>query len=539
MENIMPPKQRQVSEATHLLIESNDRRSNDDTLEDCPEERWQFRSVPSSSGRHMHRPNVWTIVTILCTIATALMLVLAGSWRYREYESDDHPHSNKRVVHYPSTRSKYKRVQGIGFQIYTGGAPAFLDEENKELNPECIGMESYGQVVGEEAPMLQCYIGAEAAVDDVQKRLQIMRDAVELAFQKADNSDPSILKIFVAPEFFWRGRDGAYVWKDEKPDDPSVCGPVCQLLQGLEQIVAQRRFQDWFFVFGTVIASEKLRSDDPYDYLFYNFAPIYKGYDPAKTDHRGKRFIVPKRYVSSSDFLTPQRHLNATLFKEIVGQELPEHDTVIFNPFDFDRKRYDNDIWINYKDELDGLGYTMIEYDWLMIDGLAVTLEICFDHQMRTALNTYLGDMMTGQQTLIPSSSDKGLSHVHIPKYQAQISIVSSAGMTVTPDSLVLTNGGTIFLQDGLSNATNRMYWSREGCELGLQFDGGFESVQRRAFLSATDIFFEHSASNDFHRVDLYKPEKVEEQLNGSFSAKVYPPQITVFSPVGIAEVLP
>lgn len=177
----------------------------------------------------------------------------------------------------------------------------------------------------------------------------------------------------------------------------------------------------------------------------------------------------------------------------------------------------------------------MIEYDWLMVDGLAMTLEVCFDHQMRSALNTYLGDMVTGRSTLIPSSTDTGLQYVHIPEHQAQISIVSSAGMTVTTDSLALTDAGTIFLQDGLSNATNRMFWSVEGCELGLQFEGGTEAVQRRAYLSPTDIVFEHKALANFRRLNLYHDS--EKALDGVFSAKVYPPQITVFDPVNIAEV--
>ena len=69
---------------------------------------------------------------------------------------------------------------------------------------------------------------------------------------------------------------------DEKADDPSICGPICHVLKGLEAMVAQERFEDWLFVFGTVIASESLPTQDPYDYLFYNFAPIYKGYNPAK-----------------------------------------------------------------------------------------------------------------------------------------------------------------------------------------------------------------------------------------------------------------
>jgi hypothetical protein len=267
---------------------------------------------------------------------------------------------------------------------------------------------------------------------------------------------------------------------------------------------------------------------------------MYKGYDPATQSHVGKRFIVPKRYVSSSDFLTPQRHLNASIYKELIGEELPEHDTTVRNPFDFNQKRYDNDMWLQYKDELNVLGYTMIEYDWFIMDGLSMTLEICFDHQMRTALNSWTGDAVTGRHTLIPSSSDaNGLQYVPMPWYQAQISLVSSAGMTATPESMALTNGGVIFVQDGLTNETNHMYWGMEGCELGLQFAGGTEAVQRRAFLSPTDVVFEHTAIGDLKRHDLYDRHEWEGKLEGSFSAKVYPPQVIVFDPVDIAEVAP
>jgi hypothetical protein len=182
----------------------------------------------------------------------------------------------------------------------------------------------------------------------------------------------------------------------------------------------------------------------------------------------------------------------------------------------------------------------MIEYDWIMFDGLSLTMEICFDHQMRTALNTYLGDMVTGGKTLIPSSSHAGLEYVPIPPYQAQISVVSSAGMTVVAESLALTNRGTMFLQDGLSNLTNRMYWGLEGCELGLQFEGGTEAVQRTAHVSPTDVVLEHRALAAHHRYSVYDADSAatwEEALDNAFSTKVYEPQITMYEPVPIAKV--
>jgi len=196
-------------------------------------------------------------------------------------------------------------------------------------------------------------------------------------------------------------------------------------------------------------------------------------------------------------------------------------------------------MWIDYKGELDYLGYTMIDYGWMMVDGLSLSVEICLDHQMRMSLNAYLADITTGQTTIIPSTSStgSGVDYVPMPKYQAQIGLVSSAGMTVTTDSLALTDHGVIFLQDGLSNATNRMYMSTEGCELGLQFEGGTEAVQRHASISSTDIIMQHLAVEGFKRFDLYASDKWEESIKSSFTTKRYRPQMTIFDPVDIAKV--
>ena len=208
--------------------------------------------------------------------------------------------------------------------------------------------------------MMQCYIGLPDPMLDVRGRIEIMMDAVEKAYAVVtapeNHDDTETLKVFVAPEFFWRGITGAYSFEyDELPNDPSFCGPICQILMGLENIVAQERFQDWVFLFGTIVASDTLPTEDPYDYLFYNFAPVYKGYNPDKMGFEGKRFLVPKRYVSSSDFLTPQRHLNESSFKQLIGQ--PPGDSTVYNPHDFNQRRYDPTMWKKYKDELSTLGY--------------------------------------------------------------------------------------------------------------------------------------------------------------------------------------
>lgn len=199
----------------------------------------------------------------------------------------------------------------------------------------------------------------------------------------------------------------------------------------------------------------------------------------------------------------------------------------------------------------------MIEYDWLILDDLTLTVEICLDHQMRTALTAYLADLATGSHTRIPrvtttthnkhgndesSMTTFVVDHVPIPVTQADISLVASAGMTFVPDALILAHGGVGFLQDGLSNETNFMAQSTDNdnnaCDVsGWEFHGGTEAIQRRAFLSPTDIVWEHSTLGGYTKHALYDTDTEkdwQDALNGVFSTKVYRPHVVVFDPVEI-----
>ena len=70
--------------------------------------------------------------------------------------------------------------------------------------------------------------------------------------------------------------------------------------------------------------------------------------------------------------------------------------------------------------------------------------------------------MIKGRITRIPSTSDEhGLQFVPIPIHQAQIGVVSSAGMTINANSMAVVENGTLFLQDGMSNASSYQYIDR------------------------------------------------------------------------------
>jgi hypothetical protein len=429
----------------------------------------------------------------------------------------------------------YSKVQTLSFQIYTGGAPAFIDGVP---NDECINLNSYGQA--EDAVDLQCYLGLDDSAEDVQRRLNIMRNAVDKAYDVSDRNDDT-LKIFLAPEFFFRGKNGAFEFiNEEQEDENGECSDICHILKGLEDIVADKRFENWLFLFGTVIGSEVLPKADDFGYQFYNFAPLYKGFDPATSKRIGKNFIVPKRYVSNIDFLTPLRHLtNRSIAMELLDEHDPSLAGTLMNPHLVGHKRYDNEMWAKYKDELSSLGYNMIEYGWFFLDGIAFSVEICLDHLVHRALMTYMADVVTGSKTRIPSSANDSVNWVGIPRHQAQISLVSSAGMDVVVASLALANGGHIFLQDGTDGDMEPLttYGTDECQPNEYEFFGGSQCVKRSAVISATDVTFEYEHNMNFTDVNIYPDGKWKDVIDGIFSKEFYEPRLTVYDPVDITLV--
>jgi hypothetical protein len=449
-----------------------------------------------------------------------------------------HPRPLDQHVEPPYRPSKYKKFQPLSFEIYTGGAPVEMQgKHGNYTNHECSDYDLYGSVDG----VMQCYMGHKHSKWDVEDRLAIMTDAVEKAYDLSDKSHDT-LKIFVAPEFFFRGRNGAYVYDNPNAtflfnDEDGKCrAEVCDILWTLENYVAQKRFKDWLFLFGTAIVAETLPIEDNWEYLFYNFGILLRGYDPDVSDYRGKRFLVPKRYVSSSDFLTPTRMLDKNGTVEIYQTSSPLDQTVL-NPHNLMHKLYDREMWHAYKDELETLGYTMIEYGWLMLDDITFSIEICLDHDLRTALTTYLADAADPKPTMIPYCRDgEDVKYVTIPRHQAQISLVSSAGMTVNPPSVALTKGGTIILQDGIEGGEADMSWAYECFKYDWAFAGGSEVVTRNTSITPTEVVFHYHIDKGYKKHSVYNVNW-EGHLRGVFSSAKHEPVIVVYSPSDLAQV--
>lgn len=438
------------------------------------------------------------------------------------------------VLASPVTTSKYTKFQPLSFQLYTGGAPVkiSLEDGTNASNLECSDLSTFGSFNG----VMHCYMGHKNNTHDVIDRLAIMEDAVERAYELSDKSADT-LKVFVAPEFFFRGRNGAYIMRSDQESlfndvDGQCRSEVCQILMTLEKLVGNAKYEDWIFLFGTAVLSESLQVEDTWDYLFYNFGILFKGFDPDKTTHHGKRFLVPKRYVSNLDFLTPYRSIVDTT-REVYQSIVPDDEQAVLNPHNLKHEKYNRLIWHTYKEEIANLGYTMIEYGWFIIEGITLTVEICLDHDMRTVLTAFLADAASREPTLIPSYANDQIDFVEIPKHQAQISIVSSADMQVTPTALALINGGTIILQDGMNEDEANMTWEYECYKYDWQFTGGSQVVQRNASITPTEVVFNYQVNRDYGKHSIYSDWK--KSMRGVFSTAKYEPMISSYEPKPLA----
>lgn len=274
----------------------------------------------------------------------------------------------------------------------------------------------------------KCYTGPSDLKLDVEGRVEIMKEAVEAAYRKATN-ESNTLKLFVAPEFFFRGPDGSYDLASILPYDNGTYSPIDSIARGLEDIVADERFVDWMFVFGTVIASD-VKEDGKVE--FFNFSPVYKGYDPKITGKSvGMQFIVPKTSVSSIDFLTSDRR--------------PDPNSP---------QLYDNPKLISILDALEEeYGYTPVKNNMLSMNGILMGIEICLDHA-ENALRRSFGNWTKDPASVsipgggVPGSITYPYDQLEPPGLP-QVQIITSAGMSITESSAFVGDAGIVVLQDG------------------------------------------------------------------------------------------
>jgi len=144
----------------------------------------------------------------------------------------------------------YAKIQFIGYKIFTAPKNVKWDRDPDEAGARiCDGT----------------YIGPANHDQDLRTRCQLMKKAVEAAREKLGEEDDQTLKVFLAPEFFFRTREGGYQLgiANEGAD---------KLKRALLRMVRAKKWNHWLFVFGSAVGYRSRPGAG-----FYNLALVVRG----------------------------------------------------------------------------------------------------------------------------------------------------------------------------------------------------------------------------------------------------------------------
>lgn len=139
--------------------------------------------------------------------------------------------------------SSYSKIRFIGYAVPT--TPAGLVPIGNPNGP--------GAVAG-------TYLGNDDPQTDITDRISIVKNAVDTAKAKIGISEPDVINVFVAPEFFFHGTQGPYIY-----DSPSG-DPVDTLKNQLVNTFTADDYPNWIFIFGSAITTILKNVERVYDY---------------------------------------------------------------------------------------------------------------------------------------------------------------------------------------------------------------------------------------------------------------------------------
>ncbi len=126
----------------------------------------------------------------------------------------------------------YSKIRFIGYAIPT--TPAGLISIGDPNGP--------GAVAGS-------YLANSDFATDISKRIAIMENAVLVAKQRLPVGETDVINVFMAPEFYFHGQEGPYIYSDPSQD------PVDVLKQQLAEKFNASDYPNWMFICGSAITT--------------------------------------------------------------------------------------------------------------------------------------------------------------------------------------------------------------------------------------------------------------------------------------------
>lgn len=234
---------------------------------------------------------------------------------------------------------------------------------------------------------------------DIAERIKLVGKAIDQArVHVATKVDASTLKLFMLPEFFFRGKEGAY-----RMDDIRI---VVDELQGL--VKEKAKWENWVFAFGTIVGASfdpATSLADPVDTSkqveAYNYYVVQKGgFGDGPDAASAAGHAILKRRMGPSDFIANEKTtggldpvkypdpMKIGTFSEAQTEDDHEHGSVF------------------------------------TLENLTFGLEVCADH-----------------------AEGRLKGSLRLPRID--IHLITSCGMVIVDKFIVANGGGYVFLCDG------------------------------------------------------------------------------------------
>jgi hypothetical protein len=305
----------------------------------------------------------------------------------------------------------YSNIQFLAYEVYTGPA---LNEAKKKS-----------------------YLGLPNAVDDIKARCDLMKRAMARALQLSGPADPSTLKVFMAPEFYFRGANGAYLLSETTGTGAYVEGASVDLIGMLQDHASDPDYADWMFVFGTILSTPDpapvpAPNADPKPAPpvavplplreVYNFSLVQAG-GPDNSKGKGAR-IVMKKFKSHIDFIKQENAANPTpLSGPVLFDQAVQHPTPYEPRWSLTELELGSVVGAEQQQsDEDGGGI----FD---CQGVTFGMEICLDH-----LWSRLWQVQLPGQRMV------------------QVQLVPSGGASIDDVNVIVGPGGMVFACDGMNS---------------------------------------------------------------------------------------
>ncbi len=306
------------------------------------------------------------------------------------------------------------------------------------------------------------YLGLDDDAADMAARVKLVKRALETAKAKAD-ADPGVLKVFVMPEFFFRGRLGAYgegrsqggldlvTGMNRQTDEQGLeIRPASAGLVGdLRELVKGDEWKDWIVVFGTILVVASKQESSLLEQLWNRI---------FSTSHGEERNIINYSLVQAGGWgSVADETQREALAKSLVKGNKSWMDFVAKPARGLDAgstKHFDQPASTENPKLAEELNDPRGVFT---LAGVCFSLEVCLDHALGVSIKNleYLAGV--DPTTLSPKDGTRAVAEAVQARKQrladaqhlVDIHLVTSGGMSLKDGKLCHHGTGAAFLCDG------------------------------------------------------------------------------------------